>query len=158
FTQEAGAGDRPRPPPARTRRGTAMNEPANAGPGPLAATVHTPSAPLLDEQNRRWREGDRAPVEHYLAPHPWLRPDPESLLDLAYNEIRRREEVGEAPELNDYCRRFPELADGLAVQLEVHRAMRPGGDLGDWSPVGLAEPAPAPLPAVDGYEVLGELG
>jgi serine/threonine protein kinase/Flp pilus assembly protein TadD len=140
-----------------------MRESPHAGPapGPLAATAHTPSAPLLDEQNRRWREGDCVPVEVYLGQHPWLRSDAESLLDLIYNEIRLREELGETPELDDYCRRFPELAGGLAVQFEVHRALRPGQDLGDFSLAGYAEvagSAPPPLPAVEGYELLGELG
>jgi serine/threonine protein kinase/Tfp pilus assembly protein PilF len=123
------------------------------------ATAQTPSAPLLGEQNQRWQEGDCAPVEDYLGSHPWLRSRPDSLLDLIYNEVRLREESGETPELDDYCRRFPELAEDLAVQFEVHRALRPGQGLVDFSLAGYAEAiGSAPPPAVEGYELLGELG
>jgi hypothetical protein len=85
-------------------------------PGPLAFTAHTPSVPLLHEQNHGWREGRRVLVEDYLAPHPWLRSDPESLLDLIYNEIRLREELGETPEFDDYVRRFPGLCGPVRIR------------------------------------------
>jgi serine/threonine protein kinase/tetratricopeptide (TPR) repeat protein len=119
----------------------------------LTATTRAPSAPLLDDQNRRWRAGDCAPVEDYLEFAPWLRSDPESLLDLIYNEVRLRDEAGTAPDPEEYYQRFPELAEALAVQFEVHRAMQPGQVLDETAP-----PSPAPLPIIQGYEVLGELG
>jgi serine/threonine protein kinase/tetratricopeptide (TPR) repeat protein len=129
--------------------------------GLLPDTTCEPSAQLLGDQNRRWRGGDHVVVEDYFATAGWLRSDAESLLDLIYNEIRLREEHGESPELNEYLRRFPDLADALAVQFEVHRAMRAGEVLeGSFSNGGDDRnlSAARPLPEIDGYEVLEELG
>jgi serine/threonine protein kinase/tetratricopeptide (TPR) repeat protein len=112
------------------------------------------AAALLDDQNRRWLRAEHVPVEDYLERHPSLQEDSEALLDLIYNEVRLRDESGEAPELQEYLGRFPELAERIRELFEVHQAMRPGHMLADLVDGGLA----APLPAVDGYEVLGELG
>jgi hypothetical protein len=90
---------------------------------PPGATTPTPSALLLDDQDRRWQQGCRVPVESYLETSPWLRSDPEGLLDLIYNEVRLREEHGDTPALEEYRRRFPELEEMLARLFEVHRAL-----------------------------------
>jgi len=126
----------------------------------LAGTTREPSAQLLGDQNRRWWAGEHVAVEDYFATAPWLRSDTESLLDLIYNEIRLRDEQGETPNLQEYLRRFPNLADALAVQFEVHLAMRSGEVLGASSADGddLPSPAVPPLPDISGYEVLDELG
>jgi len=87
----------------------------------LAGTTREPSAQLLGDQNRRWWAGEHVAVEDYFATAPWLRSDTESLLDLIYNEIRLRDEQGETPNLQEYLRRFPNLADALAVQFEGGR-------------------------------------
>jgi serine/threonine protein kinase/Flp pilus assembly protein TadD len=129
--------------------------------GLLADTTREPSAQLLGDQNRRWRGGDHVVVEDYFATAPWLRTDTESLLDLIYNEIRLREEHGEAPVLDEYLQRFPRLADALAVQFEVHQAMRAGEVLEEPFSNGGDDrnlSAARPLPEIDGYEVLDELG
>src|SRR5262249_1765955 len=67
----------------------------------------------------------------------------------------------EAPSLDDYRRRFPDLAGELQLQIELHRALeaaadRPGEDSGESA----AAPARAPAagPSVPGYEVIQELG
>jgi hypothetical protein len=39
---------------------------------PPGATTPTPSALLLDDQDRRWQKGCRVPVESYLETSPWL--------------------------------------------------------------------------------------
>jgi tetratricopeptide (TPR) repeat protein len=133
--------------------------PPDAEPAP---TVHTLAQALLDEQTRRWREGETVTVEDFLVRSPSLRRDPEALLDLIYNEVRLREERGETPGVEEHCQRFPELEDMLRVQFEVHQAMRPGQVLDGLSwPGGEAdfvESKQARLPVIDGYEVLSELG
>ena len=63
------------------------------------------------------------PVETYLAQQPALQADAEAILDLIYNEIVLREEAGESPRLEEYLRRFPELAPQLELQFEVERAL-----------------------------------
>ena len=117
---------------------------------------------LLRHQRRTWRRGGRAPVEDYLAQQPAPRDD-EAVLDLIYQEIMLREEVGESPQLDEYLRRFPVPAPQLELQFELERALGPktlvrsaGGK--PLHPRRPAPPAAAGMPAIPGYEVLGELG
>jgi hypothetical protein len=49
---------------------------------------------LLAEQGRRWRQGERVPVEALLAAHPTLGAAPDAILDLIYNELVLRERPG----------------------------------------------------------------
>src|SRR3954464_206721 len=81
---------------------------------------------LLKHQRRAWRRGEQAGVEAYLAQQPVLREDTAAVLDLIYNEIVLREEVGEVPELEEYLRRFPQFAPELKLQFEVEEALRHG--------------------------------
>jgi hypothetical protein len=75
---------------------------------------------LLDDQSRRWRQGQGLAVEDYLRRQPSLQADPELLLDLIYHEIVLRERHGELPQLDDYRARFPHLAEQLQVLFEIH--------------------------------------
>src|SRR5262249_7930499 len=79
--------------------------------------------PLLVEQRRRWRAGERVLVEGELETQPTLRSTPEVVLDLIYNELLLREEDGETPRLEEYLGRFPELAAPLQLLFEVDRAL-----------------------------------
>jgi WD40 repeat protein len=116
---------------------------------------------LLIDQRRRWEQGDRVLVETYLNDRPSLRGDAEQVLELIEHEITLREEHGETPQLEEYLRRFPDLAPDLRLHFEVRTALQAdaavtrvlrhgqstanGPQQGDW-------------PALPGYEVLGELG
>jgi tetratricopeptide (TPR) repeat protein len=157
---------------------------------------------LIRDQRARWLRGEPVVVEDYLEKNPALRAREETILDLIYNEVVLREQVGQDPDLEEYQRRFPRWAPQLAAQFEAHRAQAesestlsdsPGpvrdpanstiADLADGPPATLmpdeatadfgrppslfpglraraaeAEKAPAPLPRIPGYEVLGELG
>jgi serine/threonine protein kinase/formylglycine-generating enzyme required for sulfatase activity len=75
------------------------------------------------EQQECWRRGDRVIVEAYFARHPKLRADETSVLHLVYNEVLLREAEGERPQLEEYVRRFPQLAGKLSPLFEVHRAI-----------------------------------
>jgi hypothetical protein len=115
-------------------------------------------AALREDQRRRWLQGERVLVESYLARHPGLSDQTETLLDLIYNEIVIREECGDPPCLGEYLTRFPQLAGDLRVRFEVHRAIAVADGQAtfvDSTPPG--ERA-AELPVVVGYEVLRELG
>lgn len=78
---------------------------------------------VLDEQRRRWREGERILVEAFLERVPALGSDRAVILDLIYNEIVLRENAGERPEQQEYARRFPDLSAELTMQFEVDRGL-----------------------------------
>jgi serine/threonine-protein kinase len=112
---------------------------------------------LLVDQRQRWQAGERVPAEAYLERYPAVRADPEAALDLVYHEFLLREERGEYPTLEEFARRFPDQADRLRVQVELHWAMPtlPPRHAGDSE----ADIQPADgWPVVPGYEILGELG
>jgi WD40 repeat protein len=79
---------------------------------------------MLDEQTRRWDEGERILVEDLLAQRPEFPSHPDAVLDLIYNEIVLREQRAESPKLDEYLARFPALAPRLRDQFEVHRALQ----------------------------------
>src|SRR5689334_5024466 len=81
-------------------------------------------ARLQDDQRRRWGQGERVPVEAYLAQYPALGEDPEAVLDLILGEVILREEAGEPLRPGDFLKRFPSLEEPLRVQFEVHQALQ----------------------------------
>jgi serine/threonine-protein kinase len=141
-----------------------------------------PALALRLEQACRWRQGDRAPAEDYLARHPDLGADAECALEVVYGELLLREEQGERPRPDEFLARFPHLAGQLRRLFEVHAAVcsacLPAPRAAESSP----GPRPAAPPRADGaktvpesaadfarlsgaaavvvpgYEVLGELG
>jgi serine/threonine protein kinase len=102
---------------------------------------------LLADQRRRWQAGDRPLVEEYLAAHPTLAADADSVLDLIYQEIFLREQHGESATLDEYVKRFPQWQGDIQVQFEVHLAIQPDPDE---APLAAAPPA--------GYELGDEIG
>jgi WD40 repeat protein len=85
-----------------------------------------PGEALLDDQSRRWRQGQGLAVEEYLRRQPALQDDPELLLDLIYHEIALRERAGDQPRFDEYRSRFPNLAGPLQALFEIHQlAARP---------------------------------
>jgi WD40 repeat protein/serine/threonine protein kinase len=112
---------------------------------------------LLMDQRRRWEQGDRILVEAYLENRPGLRGQAEEVLELIEHEILLRQERQETPQLDEYLRRFPDLAADLRLHFEVHAALQADPH---WAPT---FPKVDDSPARDGlvlpgYEVLGELG
>jgi eukaryotic-like serine/threonine-protein kinase len=117
---------------------------------------------LLRHQRRSWRRNAPTPVETYLEQHPVLQANTQATLDLIYNEIVLREEVGESPQLEDYLRRFPNLAPDLKLLFEVEEAIQLESSVrgeDHRTVVGhSSRPTSIGLPALPGYEILGELG
>src|SRR5262249_5207199 len=99
--------------------------------------------------------------------HPALRADAHWALEIAYNEILLREELGEAPQVEEYVRRFPHLAGQLEALFEVHRAIGPGHPVDIHEALTVAAgpaletagAAPAGLPVRLGrYRVIAQVG
>jgi tetratricopeptide (TPR) repeat protein len=122
------------------------------------------AAILAVDLRERWRAGERVAVEDYLRAYPAVQADVEAALELVYGEVLLRDERGEAPAPDEYLRRFPQYSARLQEQFQLHQAlaMRPALGAGavtvlaDGLATGAAETRA--LPAVPGYEVLGELG
>lgn len=112
---------------------------------------------LLVDQRARWQRGDRPRAEAYLVNHPSVRADAEAVLDLVYGEYLLAEELDGPPDVDEYARRFPALADALRVQIELHRAMAVEEANATWDQQDEAE-LPRPRPHVPGYDILGEIG
>ncbi|MBN9523991.1 protein kinase, partial [bacterium] len=102
----------------------------------------------------RFRTGDDARVEEYVARFPALAADP-FLLDLIRAEFALRGRHRPPVTPDDFCRRFPDRAGDIAALLSGPR--RPHG----LTPT-LAEGTPPPPltvpPRLPGYDVLDELG
>jgi predicted ATPase len=118
-----------------------------------------------------WRRGDAPAIRDHLAAEGPARRA--LLVELAHIDLEFRWKAGRAAGADDYLAAYPELAadPGAAAELRAaeaeFRRLRPpapppqhptqaGGDTPD--PAGKAPAAPAGLPDVPGYEVLGELG
>jgi tRNA A-37 threonylcarbamoyl transferase component Bud32 len=130
--------------------------------GPSAAEPAELVAVLRVVQRRDWQHGRRVPAEEYLNRAPGLRTDLVYALDLVYAEFLLREELGEAPDPDEYVRRFPDLAEQLGRQLSVHRAVCaiPGSldSDADARPTVPERAGAAGLPQLAGYELQRELG
>src|SRR5262249_27238630 len=110
------------------------------------------------------------PAEAYLRDFIEVRADGEAAIDVVFGEFLLRAELGEHPEPEEYFVRFPDFAVELELQIGFHQALKAANrdrstdsqktrSYDDESPTGL-EPNPAApdLPAIPGYEILGELG
>ena len=84
--------------------------------------VQTPLDAALDRQSRAWLAGGRPTLDELTGGSP-LRHDAEAQLDLIYNEVVLREELGEQPAAAEYVARYPNLRRDLELHFEVHRAM-----------------------------------
>jgi serine/threonine protein kinase/tetratricopeptide (TPR) repeat protein len=130
------------------------------------------AAVLLIDQRERWQDGERIPAESYLALYPGMHTQEEFVVEVAYGEFLLREELEESPNPDDYLRRFPQVADRLRLQFDLHQAVQadqaptpmsraPRNGVEQTQPNTGIDPSPevnSPWPAVPGYEILGELG
>src|SRR5262245_41050086 len=106
-----------------THRARPATDGADAG---RSATLQDQLRPLLADQRRRWRGGERPFVESYLTQEPALQVHPDAILDFIYQEIVLREATGEVICADEYLQRFPALADQLKVLFEVERVLERG--------------------------------
>src|SRR5262249_59334611 len=112
---------------------------------------------LLDHQSRSWLSGKRPVIEELLE-GVFLRHDAGAQLDLIYNEIVLREQLGERPQAEEYFTRYPHLRDQLELHFEVHSAMDDEvltntARIPDHAPVPEGKRKAAALPRYPNYEI-----
>jgi hypothetical protein len=119
---------------------------------------------LCQDQRTRWLRRQPVAIEEYCRHLPSLAANAEALLDLIYNEILVREELGERPDWEEYRRRFPNFRDELARLASVDRWVQreiPQGDvagfLSQGGPASAAHPTAALTPSEINHNLLAGL-
>lgn len=105
------------------------------------------------DQSERWGRGAGVPAETYFDLLPELRENGEEALVLVCGEVRSRCATGERVALADFARRFPDLADDLAIQFELDGVL--GNLTGGITEPSDVEPDSIHLP---GFQVLRPVG
>jgi serine/threonine protein kinase/lipoprotein NlpI len=104
---------------------------------------------LAEELARDWRLGRRTGVEELLSRHPGREPTGEALLELLFEEICLRREVGEVVSAEELARRFPCWQRQVRALVECEEALAPE----------LAEPYfPVAGETIEDFSLLAELG
>jgi hypothetical protein len=75
------------------------------------------------ELDRRLHAGDNNAAEAVLAAYPDLAADPDSALQVIYDELVLREHLGQQPDYAEYYARFPQWREELRRSFEVHEAL-----------------------------------
>jgi hypothetical protein len=118
-------------------------------------TIEQVLAMLRVDQRERWRRGQPLPAETYLQWCPALERDPEKALELIWAEYVLREELGQAPQPEEYFRRFPQYGGRLQQQIALHKALAAS----DASASAAGAPADLALPEQVGrFRLKGEIG
>lgn len=78
---------------------------------------------MLDRQRDAWLAGARPSIDELLSGTNF-HDDPEIQLDLLYNEIVIKEELGLEATLQECVERFPHLQEQLQLHFEIHHAMK----------------------------------
>ena len=78
---------------------------------------------ILDGQRQAWLDGLRPTIEGLLIGTPF-QDNHEAQLDLIYNEIVVREELGFTVDRQEYVRRYPHLKQDLELHFEIHQAIQ----------------------------------
>jgi serine/threonine protein kinase/tetratricopeptide (TPR) repeat protein len=136
---------------------TDMLHPPGHGPGPGGAEIvgrkagadpaGSAGTQQVEAMVAAWRRGERPLAEDILERHPELGDD--AAIRLIYEEVCLRQEAGEAVDLAEIGRRFPQWRDDLVVLLDCQRLME-------------SAPARVVFPHVGemlaGFRLLAELG
>jgi serine/threonine-protein kinase len=104
----------------------------------------------LAEQRRDWLAGKRPPAAHLLRRYPDLESDPALAAELVYHEFTLRQELGEAPHLEEYLRQFPQHGGVLRLLHQADQLMEQA--------LAPAQPASIPAARFADYDLLEEIG
>ncbi len=127
-----------------------VSEYESLSPGHLAELV------MLD-QMRSWQLAKGRYVEEYLVDFPVLAGHPELVIDLAFAEFVRREEVQSPIDVPSFLDRFPEYRDELERQIAFHHSLNDVSNVADQDDEQAADGI-RPRLQIPGYEILREIG
>ena len=114
---------------------------------------------LCVDQRERWLRGERPDTEYYLDLFRSSQSRSEYAVDILYNEFLVRREIGEAPAVDEYRRRFPKLVEQLQVQLSLTDALEPTiSGKGSSRKATVSSSSRIQWTPPSGYQILGELG
>ncbi len=114
------------------------------------------AALLQAEQRCSWLRGHRVTVETWFDRYPTLAADAEAALDVIYAEYALRQELGEAPETEEYLQRFPQFRTALERQFQLDRALLSTDEEPEDPAPEATTLAPAPL-AIGKYAIVALL-
>jgi tetratricopeptide (TPR) repeat protein len=104
---------------------------------------------VLAEQRQDWTTGRRTPAVEWLGKYPALSADPALAAEIVYHEFVLRQELGEAPDWDEYLRQSPPLAAMLQLLRQADQLVEQA----------FAPTAPATPPERFGnYELLEPIG
>lgn len=103
----------------------------------------------LKRQCERWDQGEPVGIEELLAGIPNSERRTEAILELVSNEVVLRKRLGQHPSLEEYTRRFPEIAEALSIQWKLDRILVDDS---------IAHSPPDQPRRIGRYEVRSELG
>jgi serine/threonine protein kinase len=110
---------------------------------------------LLSQVKDCWARGEPADARAVLARYPELGAEKSAVLDLAYEEYCRHLEVGQRPDPDEFCQRFPAFRTSLRRLLAAHHCI-------EGNTTGGAEEPPARWPEPGdtflGFALTQELG
>jgi urea transport system substrate-binding protein len=101
---------------------------------------------LCTDQRERWLHGRRPEIAAYLELPGSFHPGTELAIELILGEFAVRRRLGESPTLDEYCRRFPDLADQLRLHVDLYDALGEPGPEADAPSSRLAEDGSSALP------------
>src|SRR5262245_8568266 len=109
---------------------------------------------LVDTLKRAWRLGTTPDAARAILEHPELLGQRSLVVDLAYEEYCLREEAGDTPETEEFCRGLPAFASQVREVIRGHRAFADHPEI-------FSRPAiewPHPGDCFEGLTVVLELG
>ncbi|MGC8638462.1 MAG: serine/threonine protein kinase [Isosphaeraceae bacterium] len=86
------------------------------------------SALIKTDLRCRIERGMSVEIEDYLDPFPELRRGNNRVISLIYEEYCLREECGESPDTEEFCRRYASWKNSLVCQFQLHRMFNPADD------------------------------
>ncbi len=133
--------------------------------------THGPKAPaqltelLMLDQSQRWQRGEPIAVADYFSWFPELLDHREHAIDLLFSEFLFYERFKHSDPVNELAVRFPQFADELRQQIELHRAIEAPSKVDELKEqhderlsTSIRTETQKLLPEIPGYEILGELG